>query len=112
MSNWILVPTFMLMTFLGAVGSLGLKKGAAGAKGLFSLLFNVWFIGGGFLYFVSAVLDIWLLRYLPYVLVLPLTAMTYIWSTALAGLFLKERVTKTKMFGLFLLLAGMTLLVL
>ena len=111
MSNWILVPVFILMTFLGAVGSLGLKKGAAGAKGLFSLLFNLWFIGGGLLYFISAVLDIWLLKYLPYVLVLPLTAMTYIWSTALAGLCLKERVTKTKMFGLLLLVGGMILLV-
>ena len=111
MSNWILVPTFMLMTFLGAVGSLGLKKGSAGAKGLMSLIFNRWFLGGGFLYFISAVLDIWLLRYLPYVLVLPLTAMTYIWSTALAGIFLRERVTKTKMFGLLLLVSGMILLV-
>ena len=112
MSNWILFPVFMLMTFLGAVGSLGLKKGTVGSRGFLPLLFNAWFIGGGFLYFVSAVLDIWLLKYLPYVLVLPLTAMTYIWSTALAGIFLKERVTKTKIFGLLLLIVGMTLLVL
>ena len=111
MSNWILVPAFMFMTLLGAVGSLGLKKGAAAAKGIVSLIFNPWFIGGGFLYFISAVLDIWLLKYLPYVLVLPLTAMTYIWSTALAGIFLGERVTKTKMFGLLLLVGGMVLLV-
>lgn len=111
MSNWILIPAFMLMTLLGAVGSLGLKKGAASARGLLSLVFNVWFIGGGLLYFISALLDIWLLKYLPYVLVLPLTSMTYCWSTALAGLVLKERITKTKMFGMLLLICGMVLLV-
>lgn len=111
MSNCILVPVFVLMTMLGAVGSLGLKKGAASAKGLVRLVFNPWFIGGGFLYFVSAVLDIWLLKYIPYVIVLPLTALTYCWSMALAALVLKERVTKTKLFGLLLLLGGMALLV-
>ena len=111
MSNFILVPVFILMTMLGAVGSLGLKKGAALAGGVFSLVLNPWFVGGGFLYFVSAVLDIWLLRYIPYVIVLPLTALTYCWSMALAAFVLKERVTKTKLFGLVLLLGGMILLV-
>jgi len=111
MSNFVLVPVFILMTMLGAVGSLGLKKGASSARGLFRLVFNPWFVGGGFLYFVSAVLDIWLLKYIPYVIVLPLTALTYCWSMALAAIVLKERATKTKLFGLVLLLGGMVLLV-
>ena len=111
MSFFILVPVFILMTMLGAVGSLGLKKGAASAKGLVRLVFNPWFVGGGFLYFISAVLDIWLLKYIPYVIVLPLTALTYCWSMALAAFVLGERVTKTKLFGLLLLLIGMVLLV-
>lgn len=111
MSNFILVPVFILMTMLGAVGSLGLKRGASSAKNLLRLVLNPWFVGGGFLYFVSALLDIWLLKYIPYVIVLPLTALTYCWSMALAALVLKERVTKTKLFGLALLLGGMVLLV-
>lgn len=111
MNNFILVPVFILMTMLGAVGSLGLKKGASSAKGILHLMFNPWFLGGGFLYFVSAVLDIWLLKYIPYVIVLPLTALTYCWSMALAAFVLKERVTKTKVCGLLLLLGGMVLLV-
>ena len=111
MSNFILVPVFILMTMLGAVGSLGLKKGASSSRGILHLMFNPWFLGGGFLYFVSAVLDIWLLKYIPYVIVLPLTALTYCWSMTLAALVLKERVTKTKLFELALLLGGMVLLV-
>ena len=111
MNNFILVPVFILMTMLGAVGSLGLKKGASSVRGLFRLVLNPWFVGGGFLYFVSALLDIWLLKYIPYVIVLPLTALTYCWSMVLAALVLKERATKTKLFGLALLLGGMVLLV-
>ena len=111
MNNFVLVPVFILMTMLGAVGSLGLKKGASSTRGLFRLAFNPWFVGGGFLYFISALLDIWLLKYIPYVIVLPLTAFTYCWSMALAALVLNERVTKTKLFGLTLLLGGMVLLV-
>ena len=111
MSNFVLVPVFILMTMLGAVGSLGLKKGASSAKGVVRLVFNPWFLGGGCLYFLSALLDIWLLKYIPYVIVLPLTALTYCWTMALAAVVLKERVTKTKMFGLALLLGGMVLLV-
>jgi len=111
MSNFVLVPVLILMTMLGALGSLGLKKGSASAKGLFRLMFSPWFVCGGFLYFISAVLDIWLLKYIPYVIILPLTALTYCWSMALAAIVLKERATKTKLFGLVLLLGGMILLV-
>lgn len=111
MNKYVLCAIFALMTILGAVGSLGLKKGASQSRGLVSLVFNKWFIGGGFLYFISALLDIWLLKYIPYVVVLPLTALTYCWSMLLARLVLKERVSPMKMIGLALIMLGMILLV-
>lgn len=111
MNKFVLCSIFALMTFLGAVGSLGLKKGASQSRVLVSLVFNKWFIGGGFLYFISALLDIWLLKYIPYVVVLPLTALTYCWSMLLARLVLKEYVSPMKMFGLAFIMLGMILLV-
>jgi drug/metabolite transporter (DMT)-like permease len=111
MNRLALCAIFALMTLLGAIGSLGLKKGASQCHGLISLVFNKWFIGGGFLYFISALLDIWLLKYIPYVIVLPLTALTYCWSMMLARLVLKERVSPMKMVGLALIILGMILLV-
>lgn len=112
MSRTVLGLVFVLMTFLGAVGSLGLKKGASQSHGLFSLVFNKWFVGGGVLYFLSALLDIWLLRFLPYVIVLPLTALTYCWSMSLARFVLKETVSPLKILGLVLIVSGMIVLVL
>ena len=112
MNKAILCAGFALMTFLGAVGSLGLKKGASQSRGLVSLIFNKWFFGGGVLYFVSALLDIWLLKYISYVIVLPLTALTYCWSMLLARLILNERISKMKLVGLGLIVCGMIMLVL
>ena len=111
MNKAVLCGIFALMTFLGAVGSLGLKKGASQSRGLVSLVFNKWFIGGGMLYFISALLDIWLLKYIPYVIVLPLTALTYCWSMMLAHFVLKEKVSPMKILGLVFIMLGMAVLV-
>ena len=61
---------------------------------------------GGFLYLAAAVLNIWLLRYLDYSVVLPLTSLTYVWTMILSKLFLNEKITGRKMAGVLLLLAG------
>lgn len=111
MNRAVLCAIFALMTFLGALGSLGLKKGSSQGSGLVSLVFNKWFISGGMLYFISALLDIWLLKYIPYVVVLPLTSLTYCWSMILASFVLKERVSILKILGLALIIIGMTMLV-
>lgn len=111
MNNFILIAIFILMTFLGAIGSVGLKRGSMTANGFIGLVFNLWFLGGGFLYFISALMDIWLLKYIPYVIVLPLTALTYCWSMILARIVFNETITKTKLSGLLLILLGTILLV-
>ena len=111
MSKALLVVLVLLMTLLGALGSLGLKKGAAARRGIFGLAVSPWFLGGGCLYFVSALLDIWLLKYLPYVVVLPLSSLTYAWSMMLARIVLKERVTMLKTAGVILIIGGMAVLV-
>lgn len=95
----------LIMTMLGSVASLFLKK-ASGAESIISMFNNVNLYIGGFLYLTSAVLNIWILRYLDYSVVLPLTSLTYIWTMALSYLILKEKITRKKIVGVVLILIG------
>jgi drug/metabolite transporter (DMT)-like permease len=97
--------SLLIMTMLGSVASLFLKK-ASGTEGIFAMLKNVNLYIGGFLYLASAVLNIWILRYLDYSVVLPLTSLTYIWTMVLSYLILKEKITKKKIGGVVLILIG------
>ena len=84
----------IVMTILGAVASLYLKK-ASGAENMIQMLKNVHLYIGGFLYLSSALLNIWILKYLEYSVVLPLTSFTYIWAMLLSYFILKEKITKS-----------------
>lgn len=95
----------IIMTMLGSVASLFLKK-ASGADGLQSLIKNVNLYIGGFLYLASAVLNIWILRFLDYSVILPLTSLTYIWTMILSYMILKEKITRKKRVGITLILIG------
>lgn len=93
------------MTMLGAVASLFLKK-ASSSKGVLGFIQNINLYVGGVLYFLSAVLNIHVLRYLDYSVVLPLTSFTYVWTMFLSYFILKEKITSRKIIGVVLILAG------
>lgn len=95
----------LAMTLLGSAASLFLKR-ASGSDGLIALLRNRSLYTGGALYLISAVLNIWILRYLDYSVVLPLTSLTYIWTMLLSHLVLGERITRRKLGGVALILLG------
>lgn len=97
--------TLIIMTMFGSVASLFLKK-ASGGDGLITLIKNVNLYIGGLLYLASAVLNIWILRYLDYSVVLPLTSLTYIWTMVLSYMILKEKITMKKIGGVILILIG------
>lgn len=99
------VAVLVVMTLLGAVASLFLKK-ASGSEGILGLIQNVSFYVGGLLYLLAAVLNIYILKFLDYSVVLPLTSLTYIWTMALSYFVLKEKITGRKMAGVALILAG------
>ncbi|MFR2167688.1 MAG: hypothetical protein ACLS5W_07540 [Coprococcus sp.] len=46
------------------------------------------------MYLVSALLNIYVLRYLDYSVVLPLTSVTYIWTMVISYFILKEKISK------------------
>ena len=55
-------------------------------------------------YTESCMINIWVLRYLDYSVVLPLTSLTYMWTMFLSYLILKEKITKRKVAGVILVL--------
>ena len=97
--------TLLVMTIVGSVASLFLKK-ASGTEGIIGLLKNINLYIGGFLYLASAILNIIVLRYLDYSIVLPLTSFTYIWTMVLSYLILKEKISAKKIIGVALIILG------
>ena len=90
---------------MGAVASLFLKR-ASGFKNIKQLVSDVnFYLGGGF-YFICAVLNIYVLRYLDYSTVLPLTSLTYIWTAVLSYFILKEKIGPRKIIGVAGILIG------
>lgn len=75
------------------------------------IIFNKYFYIGGILYFVSDLINIYILRFLEYSIVLPMTSITYIWTMIIAGVFLKEKINFKKILGVLFILFGATLLV-
>ena len=100
----------ILMTVLGAFGAYFFKIGAAKMKGIFSLLRIKAIYIGVFFYVLGAVLNVYVLMYLPYSIVLPFTSISYIWSTLIASIILKEKITYQKVIGLSCIVIGAALL--
>ncbi|WP_312832213.1 EamA family transporter [Sedimentibacter saalensis] len=95
----------IIMTFLGSLASYYLKK-ASNSNELRNLITNrLLYIGGG-LYFLSALINIYILRYLDYSVVLPLTSITYIWTIVIAHYKLNEKITKKKVIGTLIIIIG------
>lgn len=93
------------MTLLGSLASLFLKR-ASLQNSLWTIIKSVDLYIGGVLYLIAAVLNIYVLKYLDYSIVLPLTSITYIWTMILAYIILKENISRKKLGGIFLILLG------
>lgn len=94
------------LTVFGALGGYFLKLASEKSKNILRLFFTIYFYIGGLLYFVSAVLNIYVLKSLDYTIVLPITSLTYIWSSFLSFIILKEKFSIYKIIGLILILIG------
>ncbi|MCA1032193.1 EamA family transporter [Bacillus timonensis] len=101
----------LMMTMLGALGGFFFKKASSHLRGRFSTFILFLGIGGGF-YVIGALLNIYLLKQLPYIIVFPLTSVTYFWSLLLSSFWLHERITRRKVWGILFILMGCLLLTL
>ena len=105
--DWLLIYYLILiiMTLIGAIASLYLKK-ASNSEGMFNIIKNINLYIGGILYLISAILNIYILKFLDYSIVLPLTSVTYIWTMILSYFKLNEKINKKKIIGVILIIIG------
>ena len=101
----IIYIVLIIMTMIGSFASLFLKK-ASGLSSIIELLKNKNIYIGGCLYLLSAIINIYVLKYLPYSVVLPLTSLTYIWTMIISNKLLGERIGKKKIIGVCCILIG------
>lgn len=100
-----------IMTFIGSVASFYLKKASNNITPK-NFLKNINVYIGGLLYLISALLNIYVLKYLNYSIVLPLTSITYIWTMIISHRLLKEKITKRKVIGILLITIGAVIITL
>ena len=100
----------IIMTLIGSVASFFLKKGSS-FKNIVELFKNKYVYIGGILYVLSALLNIYVLKYLDYSVVLPLTSITYIWTLFISAIFLNEKINIKKIIGIMLIVGGAFLIV-
>ena len=98
------------MTLIASFAAYNLKKGTASANGILSWFFIPRFYIGGVLYLVSFFMTIWLLRFIDYTVLYPMTVITYVWSQLIANRFMGEPITRNKIIGIILIFIGMVLL--
>lgn len=101
---------FVVMTLLGAFAGLYLKK-ASSTVSLIDLLKEHYIYVGGGLYFLSALLNVYLLKYISLSIILPLTSVTYIWTMIISNRFLDEKLSFKKIIGIFTIIIGVTILI-
>ena len=96
----------ILLTFLGALGSFFIKKSTMNSLGIFHSFKELNLYIGLFMYMLSAIINIYVLQLLPYIVVLPCSSITYIWSLYFARTYLKEKVGLIKITGMLFIISG------
>jgi len=93
------------MTLIASFAGLSLKKSTDG-ESIISIVKNKYLYIGGFLYVIAALLNVWILKKLPFSAAVPLGSFTYVWTMIIAGLFLKEKIGIGKIIGVLFIIAG------
>ncbi len=98
----------LIMTLSGSLGAFFLKKGVSRMEKLsvLGMLKEKYLYFGGTFYVLGALLNIVLLRFLPYTIIYPITSVTYIWTLIISALFLKEKITWNKIVAVGCIVAG------
>jgi drug/metabolite transporter (DMT)-like permease len=99
------IAILLLMTIMGAFGGYFFKRISLYKIGLNKNFIMNLLLGGG-LYFLSALLNIYLLKLLPYTIAYPLTSLTYLWTLIISYIFLSEKITLRKILGVSCIIIG------
>ena len=96
----------LIMTVFGAFGGLFFKKAADTGGSFLKIVLSPYLYCGGLLYVIGALLNILALKGLDYTVVLPITAVTYVWTLLISYFILKEKLTGKKVAGVVLIIVG------
>jgi len=96
----------LIMTVFGAFGGFFFKKAADAGTSILKIFLSPYLYVGGVLYVLGAVLNILILKELDYTVVLPITAITYVWTLVISYFILKEKLTVKKITGVILIIFG------
>jgi drug/metabolite transporter (DMT)-like permease len=100
-----------IASFVGSFGALYLKAGAAKLNlGLRYLILNGRLLLGVTLFVTSSLAYVVGIRHGELSVLYPLVSLGYIWTLLWSALFLKERITRNKLFGLLLIVLGIVLI--
>lgn len=100
----------MLMAFFASLASVILKISVNDSGKFILLLKNKNLYHGIFLYFLASIINIILLQFLPYSVVVPMGALTYVWTILVAHKLLNESYSKSKLMGVMAIFCGITIL--
>ena len=112
MNIFVVIIIMIVATLIGSLGSIFLKLGAAHFtirftfKNLIHLFRNWRLILGIFLYALSTIPFIYLLRSVELSVLYPLTALGYIFVIFFSRLILKEHITSYKIVGILFIILG------
>ena len=96
-----------LATFIGATGSIFLKKGSKELnRNILSQLKNKNLIFGIGIYALGSILYISALKFAELSLVYPITSLSYIWISLLSVKYLNEKMNNYKWLGIIFILIG------
>ena len=109
MINSILFFMIFVMTALGTFAGLFLKKASKNLE-IKNLICSPNLYLGGILYLSAAIINIYVLKFLDFSLVLPMTSITYVWTMLISKFILKEKITTKKILGTICIIVGATLL--
>lgn len=109
MINYAAILTILVIsTFSGSAGALALKKGMNDLSQLSfkSVVTNAWIYLGTFLYILSAITNIVLLKFLDYSIAFPMTSLTYVWTVIISYFIFKEKLSMRKIAAVILIIIG------
>ncbi|BCJ93389.1 permease [Anaerocolumna cellulosilytica] len=113
MNILILSILIFIMTVSGTFGALFFKRAINGNDEkiqLIKLILSPYLYIGGASYLLGAFLNIYLLRFMDYSILYPMTSLTYIWTMIVSYKVLGEKMNKYKILAVFFIIAGIIIL--
>lgn len=112
MNQFLLIVAIFIMTISGTFGALFFKKAMTKIQDhrFLSILWESQLYLGGAFYLLGALLNILLLRHIPYSILYPMTSLTYIWTMTVSYFVLDEKINREKIIAVVLIIFGVIIL--